>query len=190
MRGKQGFFAIKIDLEKAYDRLSWDFIFSTLMETCMDKKLIDVIMSCIRSTSLAINWNGVPSEYFYPSRGIRQGDPLSPYLFVLGMNKLSHLTSDVVDGGEWDPISVSNGGPLISHLMFADYLLLFGEASVQQMKVIMSCLNTFCEASGQKVNIEKSQLYFLKNVCYDMRSEIASVAGFKVVKDLGRYLGV
>lgn len=74
--------AIKTDLEKAYDRLNWSFIHDSLSETGMHGNMIEVIMSAIKATSLAINRNGAPTEFFTPTREVRQGDPLSPYFFV------------------------------------------------------------------------------------------------------------
>lgn len=82
-QGKTSFMAIKIDLEKAYDRLRWSFIQDTLVELKLPDSLNKVIMECITTPSLQILWNGEPTETFLPSRGIRQGDSLSPYIFVL-----------------------------------------------------------------------------------------------------------
>lgn len=89
--GKKGFFAWKNDLSKAYDRLSWDFIESVLVETQLPNDLVKLIMHCITSTSFQISFNGELTNSFKAQRGIRQGDPLSPYIFVLCMEKLSHL---------------------------------------------------------------------------------------------------
>lgn len=75
--------AIKVDLEKAYDRLSWSFIRDTLVWDNLLAKLIDIIMDMVSLISMKALWNGVPSDEFLQSRGIRQGDPLSSYLFVL-----------------------------------------------------------------------------------------------------------
>lgn len=70
---------------------------------------------------------------FYPHRDLRQGDPLSPYLFFLCMDKLSHIISKAVDDGHWKPMKMGRQGPQISHLMFADDLLLCAHANLVQM---------------------------------------------------------
>ena len=88
---KKGFMAIKIDLEKAYDRVRWSFMLECLRELHIPNGIIDLIEWCISSSSMQILWNGSKTEHFTLSRGLRQGDPFSPYLFVVCMEKLAHL---------------------------------------------------------------------------------------------------
>ncbi|GKA76430.1 reverse transcriptase [Tanacetum coccineum] len=99
-QGQKGSMAIKIDLAKAYDRLQWDFIRDTLFETKIPPLLVEIIMLCVTTPSMKILWNGETTEEFRPSRGIRQGDPLSPYIFVMCMKRLNHLIEVAVKGGE------------------------------------------------------------------------------------------
>lgn len=91
MKGRKGFMAIKIDFEKAYDRLSWGFLHETLVSIGLNYWFVDLIMACVSTSDMKILWNGEMTSSFNPSRGVRQGDPLSPYLFVLCMERLSRL---------------------------------------------------------------------------------------------------
>lgn len=93
-------------------------------------------------------WNDEALEEFHPSWGIRQGDPISPSLFVLCLEWLFHLIDLAISDGSWKPIQLSRWGPKITHLAFADDLLLFAEASLEHAETIMEILNTFCASSG------------------------------------------
>lgn len=106
-RSKKGTIAFKIDLEKAYDRLNWDFIELTLNDFGFPQSTICLIMSCFRAISLSILWNGAKTETFHPYRGLRQGDHLSPYLFVLCMEKLALTIQHKVNQGRWKPIHLA-----------------------------------------------------------------------------------
>ena len=110
-KGGKGYMAIKIDFEKAYDRMRWDFLKETLLLMQVPAKLVDVIYSCVSTCSMSVLWNGVPTEVFQPTRGIRQGDPLSPYLFALGMERLVQMIEWEVTRQRWKPISLCRNGP-------------------------------------------------------------------------------
>lgn len=130
-QGKTGFMAIKIDFEKAYDCLRWTFICDTLLQMNLPYLLVNTIMECITSASLKVLWNGEPTQSFKPSRGIRQGDPLSSYLFVMCMERLYQTIEDAIVLDKWKPIRASRDGPLLSNLFFADDVVLFAVADVR-----------------------------------------------------------
>ena len=181
---------MKIDFEKAYDRLRWSFLRESLMELSLPQLMVDIVMNCVTSAKLQILWNGEPMEAFQPTRGIRQGDPLSPYLYVICMERLAHLIEREVQLGTWKPVRASRQGPVVSNLAFADDLNLFCEASVEQANIMMQCLNKFCAASGSKVNVAKSRIFFSRNTDAGTREAVCGEVGMEETDDLGAYLGV
>lgn len=188
--GRKGWMLLKLDLEKAYDRVRWDFLEDTLRAAGLSEDWVGRIMQCVSGPAMSILWNGEKSESFKPSRGLRQGDPLSPYLFVLCMERLCHLIDEAVIEKKWKPITLSRGGPKLSHICFADDLILFAEASVTQIRVIRRVLETFCRASGQKVSLPKSKIFFSNNVTRGRVERISRESGIEATKDLGKYLGM
>lgn len=118
--GKKWVMALKVDLEKAYDQVSWAFLFDTLHEEKLPANLVNVIMTCVATISMQVLWNGNLTESFTPSRGLRQGCPLSSYLFVLCMERLAHGIDHAVRKGEWKHFQIRKNGPNLTHLFFAD----------------------------------------------------------------------
>lgn len=112
-------------------------------------------MNIVSTNTLSLIWNGQQLPFFSPSRGIRQGDPLYPYLFILCLEKLGHLIDAEVQLHRWQPLKITQCGPSISHICFADDLVLFGKEKTSQLDVMMEVLNKFCEASGEKISLAK-----------------------------------
>lgn len=130
---------IKIDLEKAYGRLEWSFIRDTLKLFNFPNHLISLIMSCVSTSSISMLVNGGGLDYFQPSRGIRQGDPLSPYLFILCMEVLGALITEKCEAKLWDPVKVAPRGIAFSHLFFTDDLVLFAKADKKKLYCHKRC---------------------------------------------------
>ncbi|XP_019200262.1 PREDICTED: uncharacterized protein LOC109193892 [Ipomoea nil] len=189
-KGKTGLMAIKIDLEKAYDRLNWDFIKDTLVDAGFEAGWVRAIMECVSTPTMSIVWNGNRTDQFKPGRGVRQGDAISPALFVLCIERLCQSISAAVNSGAWKGIRLAPSGPVLSHLCFADDMVLFSEATIDQVNVIMRCLDLFCEASGQKVSFAKSSVYFSSNTNEMLAQEISNALHMMKTTDLSRYLGV
>ncbi|KAA3465508.1 LINE-1 reverse transcriptase isogeny [Gossypium australe] len=172
-RKGKNWMAIKLDLEKAYSRVSWEFIATSLSAIGIPIFLQKVIMSAISSSSIQILWNGMLAHKFKPIRGICQGCPLSPYLFILYMDCLGHIIRTEMENG-----------PSVSHLFFADELVIFGKAHLDQTRLLDSILNQFCEISGHRISVTKSNIFFSKITSGDVRKQIIQTFGFQEVQNL------
>lgn len=168
--------AVKLDLEKAYDLLDWSYIKACLLRFGFHYDWIELVMHCIKSVSFSIILNGSPQGWFQPSRGIRQGDPLSPYIFILAMEPLiRRFNSLAVNSKAQVGILSSPLGFRISNLMFADDCLLFAKATKKATRNICKVLDAFSAASGQKINFHKSSLFFSSKVNHNIRNEITNI---------------
>lgn len=182
--------AIKVDLEKAYDGLQWEFLRETLSDIGCPHNYLQMVQCCVSSVRMRMLWSGQVLDAFISKKRVHQGDPIFPYHFVLCLEYLIHLINLVVDNKTWKPIQLNKGAPLIPHLAFADDILLFAEASVDQIDVIKIVLNLFCESSGDKVSDQKSYILFSNNVNWQTKHDIVTRSGFHCTNDLGKYLGV
>lgn len=143
---------LKLDLENAFDLIEWSFFRKTFLFFNFPTQLIKLIMSCITTSSASILINGTHNSYFYHSRGICQGDPLSPYLFIMCMKMISRNISLYVDYVQWQPIKLSKSGPLLSHLFFANVIILLAKVSTKSCHTIIDTLNHFIKQCRQKIN--------------------------------------
>jgi hypothetical protein len=132
MKGKKGYMAIKLDMSKAYDRVDWGFLEAIMRRMGFAEKWVTLIMTCVTTVSYSIRVNGVPSDTITPTRGIRQGDPLSLSLFLLCAECLSSLLSSAEQEGSISAISIAANGFWLSYLFFANDNLLFFRANFQE----------------------------------------------------------
>lgn len=146
-------------------------------------------MSYVTSSSISVLFNGSALDPFHPLRGIRQEDPLSPYLFILCMEILGAFISKKYDAKLWDPVKASQWGIAFSHLFFADDLVLFATANQKNCLVVRDALESFCNLSGQKISNENSWVFFSPNVSLLERERFCDILGFHSTPYLGKYLG-
>lgn len=127
--GKKSFMAIKLDMSKAYNRVEWGFIREIMLRMGFTKKWIDSLMNYMSTVSYQVVANGSIGKTFNPKRGLRQGDPLSPFLFLICGEGLSSLMRIASNKGVIKGVKASRSGPQVTHLLFADDCILLGEAS-------------------------------------------------------------
>lgn len=122
-----------------------------------------LILSCISTSSISVLVNEGKTGFFHPSRGIRQRDPISPYIFIMYMERLSRSIAAQVHNGSWFPIKINHTAPKISHLFFADDLTLFARANKKNCVTVMDAPQQFICKSGQRANTLKSKVVFSSN---------------------------
>ena len=135
-------------------------------------------------------FNGSCTEEFKPSRGIRQGDPISPYLLLLAAEGLSCLLKHAMREETITGIQITPTMPSINHLLFADDCMLFCKAVVEDATILKGVLNSYCDASGQRINNDKSSIYFGKGCQEPVRQQIKDVLEVDNETLKEKYLGL
>ncbi|XP_026458732.1 uncharacterized protein LOC113359284 [Papaver somniferum] len=181
---------LKLDMSKAFDRVEWSFLLSIFRQLGFHADWITLIEQCISTSNISILINGSPSSTFSPTQGIRQGDPLSPYLFLFIMEAFSLLMKLNIDSGHLSGIKINRHCSSFNHLFFADDCLLFFQVDSSQMRHLQHLLHIFGQASGQVINMQKSTLFFGKHTSNAHKSCITSILGMKVVGLGDKYLGI
>jgi len=156
-RRKSGL-CLKVDFEKAYDSVRWDFLYDMLSRMGFHYVWINWIRACMESASVSVLVNGSPTEEFRPSRGLRQGDPMAPFLFLVVVEGLAGLVRQACKINLLSGVKIGNEEVQVSFLQFADDTLFFCEDSRSNVVTIKSILRGFEIASGLKINFHKSRL--------------------------------
>lgn len=188
--GKQGWVALKLYMAKAYDPIEWVYLEAVLRKFGFDEQWICWVMACVTTVSFATVINGEKGELFTPSRGIRQGCPLSPYLFILCAEGFHYLIQSAIEDNTLHGVKIGRHCPSISHLFFADDSILFWEATASGCNAIEGILRKYEAASGQMVNREKSSLFFSPNTPANVKSGISENLQIRCENRGGRYLGL
>lgn len=180
-QGKRGYVALKLDVSKAYDRIEWIFLEKVLIKLGFPRTLDDIIMLCISTVSYSFLLNGSQFGSLTPRRGIRQGDPLSPYLFTCCVEAFIHMIEDAVSRGQLKGIRISPSAPNISNLCFADDTILFSQATIQEAECTRAILNKYAAASGQIINMDKSTMVFSPHTSPEVVAAIHLALPFQLV---------
>ncbi|KAL5562410.1 hypothetical protein UlMin_032157 [Ulmus minor] len=182
--------ALKLDMSKAFDRVEWKFIEAVMIKLGFAEPWILKIMNCISSVSFSFMLNGEVKGNISPGRGLRQGDPLSPFLFLLCSEGLSCLLKKMENDNKLHGLNFGRGALTLSHLLFADDSFIFMDANEEDAKVLCDVLKFYGDASGQLVNFDKSEVCFGKHVPNCIRNEVANFLQVNQVDCHEKYLGL
>ncbi|KAA3472331.1 reverse transcriptase [Gossypium australe] len=173
-----------------FQRAEWDFVKEVMLKMGFARKWVDLIMKCITTAFYAVITNGRKGSNFQPTRGVRQGDPLSPFLFLICSEGFSYLMRTTKKNGFIRGAKASKRGPEITHLLFADDCIMFSEATDKGARIMKDILKEYESCSGQCVNFNKSTIFYSSNTSREKREEVSTMLGVKSSTSLEKYLGL
>lgn len=187
---KNDFIAIKTDMSKAYDRVEWDFLEALLKKMGFHDIWIAWIMSCVHSVSYSILLNGQSFGNIAPQRGIIQGDPLSPFLFILCAEALIHTMNQAEERCQISGMKIAPKCPTVQHLIFADDSFFLCQASFAECSEFLRRLRLYGNSSGQVIHFQKSAITFGAGIDPIMRRLIAELLAIDNEGGDRKYLGL
>ncbi|CAN0925181.1 Transposon TX1 uncharacterized 149 kDa protein [Linum grandiflorum] len=189
-RTKQEFAALKVDISKAYDRVEWHYMEGLMSKLGFAPKWICWMMMCISSVEYRVLLNEELGETFRPARGLRQGCPLSPFLFLLCAEGLSALLRREEKCGRIQGVRVSRDAPRLTHLLFADDSFFFFRAGIREARALRKVFDVYAAASGQVINYDKSGIFFTRTIDPSLARGVSYILDVDRPLDTGRYLGL
>jgi hypothetical protein len=188
--GKEGYCAVKLDMHKAYDRVEWVFLERMLSRLGFHADFIDLLMACVSSVKYKVRYNDQDTDVFIPTRGLRQGDPLSPYLFLICAEGLSSALAQKEEVLGIEGVRVCRNAPSVSHLLFADDSLILMKANMTNATSLRQVLEQYCASSGQMVSEAKCSIFFSPNVQTEMKAQICGELNIMTEAISEKYLGL
>ena len=176
-------------MEKAYDRVQWPFLLKIIKKMGFSPAWVGMISRCISSFWFSVMVNGGPAGFFQSSRGLRQGDPLSPSLFVLAADYLSRCLDRLIERDKEMVYRCRKKAPVITHLSYADDIIIFTRAHREAMEKLVGCLNHYIAVSSQMVNNGKTHFYLVEEHM-EFADIVEEVGGFQRGEMPFTYLGV
>ncbi|KAL9671188.1 hypothetical protein QQ045_008754 [Rhodiola kirilowii] len=189
-RQKTGCFSIKTDMSKANDRMEWSFLKQMMIKLGFPEQWTRLVMECISSVGYKIKLNDLIIHIPPPERGLRQGDPLSSYLFLICSEWLSIKLVAEANSKRLKGVRVCQGAPMVSHLFFADDSVFFMKATEQNARRLRAILSEYEVLSGQRISAEKLEIVYSRNVAAPLRQLINGVFAVKEVEAHSKYLGL
>ncbi|XP_038718208.1 uncharacterized protein LOC120011213 [Tripterygium wilfordii] len=189
-RSRTSYMAVKLDMSKAYDRVDWHFVQEIMVRLGFSDEWQKWIMQCISSVTYRVLVNGSTTDLIILTRGIRQGDPLSPLLFVLCTEALSSNLNAAHAAHTFRGFPFGRGRLRVSHLVFADDSLIFCRVKDEDWECIFSILTEYGRVSGQMINYSKTSIFFSRFASPLQKARMISMIGAVEAKNYDRYLGL
>lgn len=181
---------VKTDMSKAYDRIEWAFLEKVLQTVGFDSICVNWVMECVTTVSYSYLINGTPHGQVLPKRGLRQGDPLSPYLFIMCTEVLTGLCFQEQQRGKFKGLQVCRKSPFINHLLFADDTVFFSNTSDKSCTSLLRILKKYESCSGQCINLDKSTVSFSSRTPETIMNQVKRIIGIEKEGGMGKYLGL
>jgi len=179
----------KVDYKKAYDSVSWEFLYYILGRLGFCGRWIRWIKSCLESSSVSMLINGSPTLEFCPKRGLHQGDPLAPFLFLIVGERLAGVVRKAVEKNLVESLEVGVKKVKVNMLQYADDTMFLCEANIKKVRNLKVILHCFELASGLKVNFSKSRIGGV-GVDHTEIQQYAAILNCEVMKTPFKYLGL
>ncbi|CAM8900015.1 unnamed protein product [Rhodiola kirilowii] len=182
--------SLKLDMSKAYERIEWKFLEKMMIALGFDSCWVEKVMMCVESVKYRVKINDNISDIIKPRRGLRQGDPISSYLFLICAEWLTHTIRMYQELGLIEGIKICKGAPVVLHLMLADDCMIFLKARQDSVGWIKDVLRRYEAVSGLKINYSKSEGVCSSNVKEDFRKMAREGLQIKLVEAHSDYLGL
>ncbi|KAJ1695019.1 hypothetical protein LUZ63_011717 [Rhynchospora breviuscula] len=187
---KQKSFLLKADVSKAFDKLNWHFLAKAMRHLNVPAKFISIMMSSYQRAQVSININGRGDGFITPTRGLRQGCPMSPYAFIMAMELMSRMLDQAEKEGIIKGVKLAHSGPTITHLLYADDLVLMGNTSRNELENFSGLLRKFGKVSGLLMNPEKSKLWMAKACGQQDMDRTVQIMQAGMAEGGEKYLGI
>lgn len=192
MRRKKGdkrLVGIKINMSRAYDRVEWNVLNGLLVQFGFSAKVLSLISECYIVNSSAVLLNVSVFGRVNMERGLRQGDPIALYLFIMMSELLSRMLMNLEFKGKIQRAWFGRTGPAISHIFFSDDIMLFYHANLENLVEIKECLDQYCKWIGQDINMDKLGCFFSNNTLGKTKVMVKQVLNMKEIRKDAKYLG-
>lgn len=183
-------FLLKADLAKAFDTVSWSFVLSAMEQMNIPPKIVELVKNCMSASKVTILVNGQGSGFLTPNRGLRQGCPLSPYLFIIVMEYLTRLFQQALQQGSLKGVQLAPTAPRLTHMLYADDVMVMGQADRDEISRVKGILDLFAAHTGLVINPDKSTIWYSERCDEEARELVTAEFGAKMAEDREKYLGI